>query len=229
MLKIGAHVSISGGFHKAIDRENEIGGNCGQIFTHTPRGWKFSVPDENEGEKFRKKYKKEIKPIIIHEAYLPNLATPKDELYKKSMDAMRKEIKTAEVLGLKYINIHPGTHTGYGEQNGMEQVIDSLNQLNDELEPDVEILLEMTAGKGTTIGYEFEQIKTMMDESEIGTGVTLDTCHTFSAGYDLKSEEGLNDSLEEFNDLIGIENLKIIHLNDSKHELGSNKDRHSQR
>ncbi len=226
MLKVGAHVSISGGIYKSINRVKDLGGNCGQIFSHSPRGWKFSVPSEEESERFRDNYNDDVRPIVIHEAYLPNLATPKDGLYKKSMDAMRKEIKTAEALGIEYINIHPGTHTGFGEDNGIEKIIKSLNDLNEELEPSVEILLENTAGKGTTIGYTFEQLKRIMDGSNIKTGVTIDTCHAFSAGYDFKSQDGLDNVLEEFDEIIGLDELKMIHLNDSKYGLGSNRDRH---
>lgn len=226
MLKIGAHVSISGGFHKSINREKEIGGNCGQIFSHSPRSWNFSIPNEEESKLFREKYNEDIKPIVIHESYLPNLATPKEELHKKSMDAMRKEIKTADSLNIKYINIHPGTHTGFGEDNGIKKIIRSLNKLYEELNPSVEILLENTAGKGTTIGYTFEQLKRIMDGTKIETGVTIDTCHAFSAGYDLKSKDGLDEVLKKFDEILGLENLRIIHLNDSKYDLGSERDRH---
>ncbi len=225
MLKIGAHVSISGGIEKSIDREISVGGNCGQIFTHSPRGWSFDVPSNEECNKFRAKYEEEnVEPMVIHEGYLPNLATPKEDLYSKSMEATKKEVLVAKKLGLEYINIHPGTHTGYGPDNGLNQIINSLNKL--ETNEEIEILLETTAGSGTTLGHTFDQIAKIIEETEIRTGVTLDTCHTFAAGYDLSTPDGLDRTLEEFDEKIGLSNLKLIHLNDSKHPLGSNKDRH---
>ncbi|OKY78526.1 MAG: Endonuclease IV Nfo [Candidatus Methanohalarchaeum thermophilum] len=225
MLRIGAHVSISGGFSKSIDRIEKLGGNCCQIFSHSPRGWKFDVPSKEEGRDFMDRRKgSDVDPIVIHESYLTNLATPKDDLYRKSMDAMEKEVETAKRLGIKYINIHPGTHTGLGEEKGLKKISDSLNKLKET--EDIEILLEMTSGSGTTLGYNLDQIREIIENSKVPTAVTLDTCHVFSAGYDLATENGLDEFTNEFDAKIGLNKLKLIHLNDSKFPLGSNKDRH---
>lgn len=225
MLRVGVHVSISGGFDKSIDREIEIGGNCGQIFSHSPRSWGFDVPDDGEAEKFKERYEESrVSPLVIHESYLPNLATPKSDLYNKSFKATEKEVKVAKKLGLEYINIHPGTHTGFGEENGLNKIIDSLNELN--TDDEVTILLETTSGSGTTLGYDFSQIGMIIDNTEIKTGVTLDTCHSYAAGYDFSTKEGLDDVLDDFDEDIGLEHLELIHLNDSAHEVGSKKDKH---
>ncbi|PTD93863.1 endonuclease IV [archaeon SCG-AAA382B04] len=225
MLKVGVHVSISGDLFRAIDREREIGGNCGQIFSHSPRGWSFTFPSNEEAKNFRRKYRnKDVNPFVIHEAYLPNLATPKDELYKKSLKATKKEVEVAKKLDIRYINIHPGTHTGLGESKGLKKIIRSLNKL--ETGDGVIILLETTSGSGTMLGYSFEQISKILNETTINTGVTLDTCHSFAAGYDLSSKKAVNETLDEFDSTVGLDNLELIHLNDSKHGLGSKKDRH---
>lgn len=225
MLKIGAHVSISGGIHKSLEREIEVGGNCGQIFTHSPRGWSFDLPSDETVEKFREKYEeKVVDPMVIHESYLPNLATPKSNLYEKSLKATMREVEVAKKLGLEYINIHPGTHTGLGENKGVQKIIESLDQL--ETGGEVTVLLETTSGSGTTLGYAFEQISEIIEKTSIETGVTLDTCHSYAAGYDLATKEGLDEVLEEFDKKIGLDYLRVVHLNDSMHELGSRKDRH---
>jgi deoxyribonuclease-4 len=225
-MNIGAHVSIKGGFTNAFDHINEIGGTCGQIFTHSPRSWKFPDINTEEAEKFKELYqKKEVWPILIHESYLTNLATPKKELYKKSMDTMKKEIAAAHMLGIEYIKIHPGSHTGQGEAKGLNQIAASLSAL----EPvgDVTILLETTAGKGTDVGYTFEQLQYIRETTTIKTGVCLDTCHVFAAGYDITTVEGLDATLEDLDSSIGLSAVKAVQLNDSKHPFRSRKDEHA--
>lgn len=224
-MNIGAHVSIKGGFINVFENIKEIGGTCGQIFTHSPRTWKFPDIDTEEAKKFKEQYqKKEIWPILIHESYLTNVATPKKELYKKSMDTMKKEIAAAQMLGIEYIKIHPGSHTGQGEQKGLDQIAASLSAL----EPvDVTILLETTAGKGTDLGYTFEQLQYIRETTTIKTGVCLDTCHIFAAGYDITTPEGLDATLEDLDKTIGLSSVKAVQLNDSKHPFQSRKDEHA--
>ncbi|HEC81896.1 MAG TPA: deoxyribonuclease IV, partial [Thermoplasmatales archaeon] len=160
MFRIGVHVSISKGFVEAINNAKTIGCTCAQIFSHSPRSWSFPKIEEEEAKRFRKRYNtQDIKPIAVHESYLTNLATPKQEVYKKTMEAMKKEIDTTALLGLKYLVIHPGAHLGKGEKKGLNQIIASLNQLQElVVEKNIEILLETTAGSGTNLGCTFEQL-----------------------------------------------------------------------
>lgn len=226
-MNIGAHVSIKGGVTHAFDEIREIGGTCGQIFTHSPRGWRFPEIDEEEAARFKEMYsKKEIWPILIHESYLTNLATPKEDIYKKSMETMKREVAAAKALGIEYIKIHPGSHLGQGEEKGLLQIADSLNSLEPEIEG-VTILLETTAGKGTDLGYTFEQLQHLINAINFETGICLDTCHVFAAGYDITTKEGLERTLDQVDRIIGISNLKAVQLNDSKHPFNSRKDEHA--
>lgn len=225
-MHIGAHVSIRGGFLKVFDRIKSIGGNCGQIFTHSPRTWKFPDIDLEEAEKFKTIYeKKEMYPILIHDSYLPNLASPKKNIYKKSMHTIKKEIETAHLLGIEYLVIHPGSHLGQGEQKGLTQIADSLSALADSTT--VTILLETTAGRGTDLGYTFEQLQYIKESTDMPTGVCLDTCHMFCAGYDITTETGLETTISLLDDTVGLTEVKAVHLNDSKHPFKSKKDEHA--
>ena len=213
-MRIGAHVSMAKGFPSVFDNIKSIGGNCAQIFSHSPRGWKFK--DVQKVEEFKERYKKEdIKPIVIHNSYLVNLASLDKELHKKSMENMAKEFETAEVLGIDYINIHPGSNRDV--KIGLRRIVESLNII----ETKAYLLLENTV---SGIGSEFENLRYIIKNITIKCGVTLDTCHAYAAGYDIVST--LDNVLNEFDSIIGLEKLKLIHLNDSKFELGSKRDRH---
>lgn len=226
-MNIGAHVSIKGGFTKVFDEIREINGTCGQMFTHSPRSWRFSDIDKEEAEKFKKIYStKEIWPILIHESYLTNLATPKPDIYEKSMKTMEKEIVTAKLLGIEYINIHPGSHLGQGVQKGLDQIAESLSQL-EPLVDDGTILLEITSGKGTDLGCTFEQLQYIREAARVKPEICIDTCHIFAAGYDIATPEGLDKTLEDLDTIIGLGHVKAIQLNDSKHPFGSRKDEHA--
>ncbi|MEA1993622.1 MAG: deoxyribonuclease IV [Euryarchaeota archaeon] len=215
-MRIGAHVSIGRGFPKIFDNIKVLGGNCCQIFSHSPRTWKFKDVRERKVEAFRKRYKEEdIVPVVIHNSYLVNLASMKKEIHEKSMRNMRQELETAEVLGIDYVNIHPGSNKD--TQVGLDRIVDSLN----EIETNAYLLLENTANK---IGSEFEHLQYIMERVSMKCGVTLDTCHAYDAGYDIVNK--LDSVLDEFDSTIRLENLKCIHLNDSKYGLGSCRDRH---
>ncbi|MCK4637120.1 MAG: deoxyribonuclease IV [Methanomicrobia archaeon] len=213
-MRIGAHVSIARGFPSVFDNIKSIGGNCAQIFSHSPRSWKFK--DVQKAEEFRERYKKEdVSPIVIHNSYLVNLASLDKELHRKSMENMRKEFETAEILGVNYVNIHPGSNKDV--KIGLNRIVESLN----DIETKAYLLLENTA---SGIGSEFERLRYITENITIKCGVTLDTCHTYAAGYDIVSN--LDNVLDEFDSIMGLEKLKLIHLNDSKFELGSKRDRH---
>ncbi|MDY6773847.1 MAG: deoxyribonuclease IV [Candidatus Nanohaloarchaea archaeon] len=228
MFRIGAHVSISGGFPEAVEREKEVGGTCGQVFVGSPRGWKVPEVDDDEAEEFQRRFQDEdIQPWIVHGTYLINLATPKEDLGEKSVNAVQQELESASELGIPYYVFHPGAHTGAGEEPGIENVGRRLSEL--EIPDNVTLLLENTAGKGTTVGKSFEELDSMVQESDHtyeDVGICLDTCHLYAAGYDFTTEEGIEEMLEEAEEKIGLENVHYLHLNDSKHPLGSEKDEH---
>ncbi|AXG06376.1 deoxyribonuclease IV [Haloplanus rubicundus] len=228
MFRIGAHVSISDGFEAAVDHEVELGGTCGQIFVGSPRGWAVSEIDETEAEAFRNAAdEQDVGPWIVHGTYLINLATPKDDLASKSLDCIQDELDSAATLGIPYYVFHPGAHTGAGEETGIENVGERLSEVD--VPSDVTLLLENTAGKGTTVGKRLDDLDDMVEISayEYGDlGICLDTCHLFAAGYDFTDEAAVDDLVEKIDSTVGIENVQYLHLNDSKHPLGSEKDEH---
>jgi deoxyribonuclease-4 len=154
-----------------------------------------------------------------------NLATPKEDLREKSLESMQAELDAADRLGVDYVNVHLGAHTGAGVEGGLDNAAATLDALD---VPDVvQILVESDAGSGTKLGGQFEHLAGVLDRSEQDLGVCLDTAHSFSAGYDLATEAGVEDAVAEFDDVVGLEHLKAIHLNDSKHARGTNKDEHA--
>ena len=226
-MNIGAHVSIKGGYTKVFDEIKEIDGTCGQIFTHSPRTWRFPDIDEDDAQEFKEIYqKKEIWPILIHDSYLTNLASPNRDIYEKSVKTMEKEVYTAQILGIEYIKIHPGSHVGQGEARGLNQVAASLSQLEFIID-DVTILLETTAGKGTDLGYTFQQLQYLREKTVIECGICLDTCHVYASGYDIATLEGLDRTLEDLDSTVGLNQVKAVQLNDSKHPFESRKDEHA--
>jgi deoxyribonuclease-4 len=227
-FRIGAHVSISGGVEKAVEREKEEGGNCGQIFAGSPRTWSVSEYEEEDGEEFMDARDREDQhPYVIHSTYLVNLATPKEDLFEKSLDCLQAELDAAGTLGVEYVVFHPGAHTGSGRKNGIKRIAEGIDELD--IPDGVTLLLENTAGKGTTLGKSMGELRQMMETCETDNGkigVCIDTCHAHASGYDLKTEEGFSDFLQEIEEDLGLEAVKVIHLNDSKDERGSEKDNH---
>jgi len=219
-------VSTSGGAQKAINRQEEIGGNCGQIFAGSPRTWKVAEYTDEEGEAFQNAASESGQnPYVIHSTYMVNLATPKDDLFEKSLKCLQSELDAAEKLGVKYVVFHPGAHTGSGRKNGIERIIEGLDLLD--IPENVYLLLENTAGKGTTLGRSFGELRQMLEGTEQDqVGVCIDSCHAHAAGYDFRTEEGFQDMLQELTQDLGLENVKVLHLNDSKDPKGSEKDNH---
>ncbi|MFB6185649.1 MAG: deoxyribonuclease IV [Halobacteriaceae archaeon] len=228
MFRIGAHVSISGGVSNAVDRQQNVGGNCGQIFVGSPRGWAVSDVEEEEANTFIESTEEnDIRPWIVHGTYLINFATPKDDLGEKSLNTVQAELDAAETLDIPYYVFHPGAHTGAGLTTGLSNVADRISQLD--IPDSVTLLLENTAGKGTTVGKHLDDLDSIVEESSYGyddIGICLDTCHLFAAGYDFTNEDELQNLVTEIDDAVGLENLEYLHLNDSKHPLGSEKDEH---
>jgi len=229
-FKIGAHMPVSKGFYKVPYETKEIGGNSFQIFNHSPRTWKCSWPNDKEITKFKNSMRDcqiNFDNAFVHSGYLVNLASPKDDVWEKSIRLLIEEIKTCELLGLKYLNIHPGSHLGEGEEYGLKRIITALNRVFKVVEnSDVIILLENVSPKGGNIGYKFEHLGYIMSEFKGKVAITYDTCHGFDAGYDITTHLGMKKLIEEIEQTVRIENIKMIHLNDSKYPLASAKDRH---
>ena len=229
-MKIGLHVSISGSIDMAVDNAIERECTAFQIFTRNPRSWFAKDLSLDEAKKFKDKLavsKIDRMAICAHMPYLPNLSSPEDEGYQKSIKSMIKEIERCDKLGIPYLVTHLGSHKGSGEENGIRRLTDALNKVA-ETRADVIILLENTAGQKNSVGSDFKQLAEIFSKCkpEKKFGVCLDTCHAFVAGYDLRTKESVKETIKEFNDTVGIKNLKILHLNDSKGELNSNRDRH---
>ncbi len=230
-MQIGAHVSISGSLDMAIDNAVERECNAFQIFTRNPRSWFAKDLDPVEVKKFKEKLQKskiDRMAICAHMPYLPNLSSPDDDGYQKSIKSMIQEIERCHKLGIPYLVTHLGSHKGSGEENGMRRLVSALNRVA-ETKADVMILLENTAGQKNSVGSDFIQLGEIFSKCKPSKkfGICLDTCHAFVAGYDLRKKEDAKKAIKKFDDAIGLENLKILHLNDSKGELNSNLDRHN--
>ena len=225
-MKLGAHVSIAGGVDNAVERQLDVGGNCGQIFTHSPQVWKNDPIGDDVAGSFREQTAELLEgPWVIHASYLVNLCTPKDDLRRKSIESMQTEVDMAAQLDIDYVNVHLGAHTGAGVEGGLDNAASALDELD---VPDgVTVLIESDAGSGTKLGGEFEHLAGVIERSEQDLDVCLDTAHMFGAGYDISTPEGVEETMAEFDEVVGVEHLKYVHLNDSKHECGTNKDEHA--
>ncbi len=229
-VRIGSHMSIAGGLDKAPLRGKQVGCDTIQIFTKSNRQWRAKRLSDQEVEAFKANLAATgIGPVVAHDCYLVNLAAPRWAVWKKSVAAFRVELERAERLGIPFLVTHPGSHAGAGEAEGMCRVAEALNELHASLPSSgVRILLETTAGQGTSLGYQFEQLAVILAKVEQAArvGICLDTCHVFAAGYNIRTPDGYRRTLKELDACLGLERLKAIHLNDSKGGLGSRVDRH---
>jgi deoxyribonuclease-4 len=233
MKYIGAHVSASGGVENAPINANEVGAKAFGLFTKNQRQW-ISKPLTPESiNSFRKNCEKfGYAPwqILPHDSYLINLGHPEAVALKKSREAFLDEMHRCEQLGLDRLNFHPGSHLNQiSEEECLKIIAESINWALDQTNG-VTAVIENTAGQGSNLGYSFEQIRYMIDlvGDKSRVGVCFDTCHGYSAGYDIRSPEGYADTFRRFDETIGLKYLKGIHLNDTKKELGSRVDRHDQ-
>ena len=256
MPYFGAHMSIAGGLYKAAEAAAALGMGAVQIFTHSPSQWAFmpQVPVEivkqakknglvkdrgpwrakelpgEEARQFRQALKAaKIKISIAHDSYLINLASPQENLYRQSVEAFVGEIRRAEALGISYLVTHPGAATDGAVEGGLGRVAAALDEIHARC-PNckVRILLETTAGQGTSLGHRFEHLAAIINQVQAPQrlGVCLDTCHVFAAGYPLAPETDYQATMAEFDRVVGLKKLKAFHLNDSKKPQGSRVDRH---
>jgi len=231
MRRIGAHMSISGGVSRAIERAEESGCEALKIFARNPRGWRASVIADQEAEAFRQsRAVLKLSPLIIHSPYLINLSAPDADIYRKSLESFRRDLVRADFLGADGYVLHVGFHKGEGIDAGIKKMAESLGQVIGSL-PNiaVKIMLENTASAGTSIGHRFDYIARIMELSGFSEKLFLcfDTCHAFVAGHDISSEEGLNETLTEVDRLIGLDRMSVIHFNDSLYPCNSRRDRHA--
>ena len=232
MIKIGAHMSTSGGFYKAVRRTIDIGGNTFQIFSHNPRSWKVRNYDQDEFESFKLVMTESgirFSDVLVHAGYLINLASYKEDMWEKSINLMIQEIKVTAKLGIKHYNVHPGSHLGKGEKYAFDRIAKALDTVLEETQHlEVTVLLENVAKKGNNIGFKIEQLGKIIELSSYKDllGITYDTCHGFDSYYDITKEEGAERLLDEIDSFVGLKRFKMIHLNDSKYPLGAAKDRH---
>jgi deoxyribonuclease-4 len=229
-MRIGAHVSVAGGVWNAFANGEEMGCETLQIFTKNANRWEAKELSLEEAKKFKAERKRtQISPVVAHDSYLINLASEDKELLKKSIAAFVDEVRRAELLGVDFLVTHMGAHLGSGQDKGLKRLAKSLDMVHRRIEGvKVKILLETTAGQGTTLGYRFEHISDVLGMVKDGRrlGVCFDTCHVFASGYDIRDEESYHKTMEEFDRVIGLRKLKVFHANDSKRELGSRVDRH---
>tara|TARA_B100001142_G_scaffold251023_1_gene251238 strand:+ start:94 stop:933 length:840 start_codon:yes stop_codon:yes gene_type:complete len=229
-MQVGCHVSISGSIDKSIDNAVERECSAFQIFTRNPRGWHAKDLTKEDIDLFKSKLKEskiDRLATCAHMPYLPNLATPKNDGFEKSVKTLINEVERCAQLGIPYLVTHLGSHLGTGEEAGIKKLVEALTKAG-QTKNDVMILLENTAGQKNSVGSDFEQLGEIFKQlkPEKKFGVCLDTCHAFVAGYDLRTEEKVKETFKEFDKHVGVENLKILHLNDARGELGCNLDRH---
>lgn len=227
MFTIGSHISIAKGFKKAAQISVDIGANTFQFFSRNPRGGNAKEFNEKDMAAFQKiREENNFGKLLAHAPYTMNLAAANEDTYEFAKMVIREDVKRMDSIGVEYICFHPGSHVGSGVEEGTRKIIEGLNQAitGDE---NITVLLETMSGKGTEIGRSFEEIRAIIDgvEHNERMGVCMDTCHIFSAGYDIVND--LDGVLDEFDRVIGLDRLKTIHLNDSMIPFGKNKDRHA--
>jgi deoxyribonuclease-4 len=228
MVRLGVHISIAGGVDKAVDRAKAKECDLFQIFSCNPRGWRSKPLSEDEAERFIVKFKESgLNLAVDHMPYLPNLASPKEDVFAKSVETLATELMRCQMLGIPYLVTHLGSHLGAGWEQGLRRIASALETAFSSAENDVVLLLENTAGTKNSMGGSFQDIAAIIES--LGArrlGVCLDTCHLFAAGYELRTAGGLETTLDQFEGSIGLQMLKLLHLNDCRGAFGSHLDRH---
>jgi deoxyribonuclease IV len=230
MPKFGAHLSIAGGVEKAVERARAVRAECLQLFVKSPSQWRFGPLSDESVARFRSDAAAAgLTPLVGHASYLLNLASPDEVLYERSRTCLLEEWDRCARLACQYLVVHPGAHMGSGEAAGLARIALALDWLH-AARPDnpVRILLETTAGGGSELGGRFEHLRYVLGsiDQPARLGVAIDTCHLFAAGYDLRSPAAVKDTLGHLDRTVGLANVRVIHANDAKGDLGSHLDRH---
>jgi deoxyribonuclease-4 len=233
-IRVGFHVSITGGISNSVNNAKTLGCTAFQIFTRNPRSWDAKPLPHSEVELFKSRLSAsgiEKASVVVHMPYLPNLSGPQGELYGKSVKTLTEEIQRCNALGISYLVIHLGSHMGRGSNNGIDQLVNAITTATNAQSKSasaVVVLLENNAGQKNSIGGTLEELRLILDrlDSSKQFGICIDTCHLFSSGYDLRTKKDVDKILEKFKDIVGLKELKVVHLNDAKGGLGSNLDRH---
>ena len=227
-MKFGAHVSIAGGIENAPLRARQLGCECFQMFTRSPRGGKPPELEERLLENFFLNCSEVgISDYYVHTPYFINLASGKEDLRKKSVDLVREELERSSVLGVKYMMTHIGSAKGMERDAAISNVVDSVLRILEDYQGTTQLLLENTAGQGDTIGVSFEEISLILERAKCdGLGVCIDTAHMFASGYDIRTCGGVGDLVKSINAVFAPETVKLVHANDSKVGFNSRKDRH---
>lgn len=230
-VRIGAHTSAQGGVHKAILQGKEIGATTVQIFTANQKRWHGKPIDDAEIERWKEALADSgIDEVMSHDSYLINLGSCKPELLEKSKKAFKEELERCQQLELAYLNFHPGIATEATEEECIDRIVASLLEFEElAAKGPTRLLIEATAGQGTTVGYKFEHLGELVERTKdkLPIGVCIDTCHIFAAGYDLRTKEAVKSTLNTFDQIVGLEHLYAFHMNDSLRPFASRKDRHA--
>jgi deoxyribonuclease-4 len=229
-LLVGAHMSIAGGAHRAFERGTSAGCRVLQIFLKNSNQWKGKLLTDQDRAQFREaRIQSGIGPVVAHSSYLINLASPDEALYKKSLEAFVEEMWRADSLEVPCVILHPGAHMGAGEEFGIERAAYALGLALRRVPPPVKILLETTAGQGSSLGHKFEHLAAILKKVRASDrmGICLDTCHIFAAGYDIRTEAAYRKTMTEFDRIVGVDRIQALHFNDCKKDLGCRVDRHT--
>jgi deoxyribonuclease IV len=229
---LGAHQSIAGGYYRAVEHAAKVGCQCVQLFTKNNNQWRAKAITPEDVAKFQAALQQhQVTDPIAHDSYLINLATPNETLWRKSMEAFAVELLRAEQLGIRYVVMHPGSFTISSEEAGLKRIIASLDEIHEKVgKLKVCTLLENTAGQGSALGWRFEHLAAIREgvAEPNRVGVCIDTCHLLAAGYAFSTPIDYEATMKQLDKIIGIKQVKAIHLNDSKKDLGSRVDRHEQ-
>ena len=229
-MYIGAHLSSSGGIHSAVDRAEAIGAESLQVFTQSPRTWRPTNHDPASFERFRERRAKlGLHGVLCHALYLCNFAAPNDEIYEKSVTALRNTMQVACAIGADAVVVHVGSHLGSGFEHGLERVVPAMKQVLELSTDETWLLMENSAGTGGTIGRSIDELAAIYDrlDGHPRLGLCLDSCHLYVSGIDVTDPAQLDALLDEVESSIGLERLRALHVNDSAAPLGSNRDRHA--
>lgn len=231
MPYLGAHMSIAGGLHEAFGRLRKVRGEALQIFLYNQRQWKVPELEQEQIKRFFQAWEEAgFIPVAAHDSYLINLASADGEIRRRSIEAFAEELRRTKLLGIPYLVAHPGAHCGTGKELGLDRFISGLDEAMERAQAEgVKVLIENTAGQGTSLGGSLEEVSAIIQGSRFGEllGVCIDTCHLFASGFDMRTESSYKETMDAIQRTIGLDRIAWFHLNDSKGELGSRIDRHA--